>query len=244
MRIYKINMKKQYIIYKTTNIINNKIYVGKDEYNNPEYLGSGKLLHLAIKKYSKENFLKEIIETCKTPEEHSLRETYWINKLPCLSPLGYNIAVNSFGGDTYTHHPNKELYSKRISDANKGKIRTPEMIERYSNCKMGNLNPAKRDDVKIKISEGRKNKLTENENPMFNSNRTRDKLKDLDIELKGDRWEYLRNKIKCINIERKEEFILDGVQEVLKKLKISKNKYYTYIKTQEPIKDKFVCIKI
>ncbi len=39
------------IIYKTTNTINGKIYVGQDTRNLPKYLGSGKLLHKAIKKY-------------------------------------------------------------------------------------------------------------------------------------------------------------------------------------------------
>ena len=66
-------MEKQFVIYKTTNLINKKIYVGKDEFNNPDYYGSGKLLHQAITKYGKENFIKDIIETCETLEEHSLR---------------------------------------------------------------------------------------------------------------------------------------------------------------------------
>ena len=50
------------IIYKTTNLVNGKIYIGKDKNNNPSYLGSGKILKLAIKKYGKENFTKETIE--------------------------------------------------------------------------------------------------------------------------------------------------------------------------------------
>ena len=37
------------IIYKTTNIINGKIYVGQDKQNNPKYLGSGKILRYANK---------------------------------------------------------------------------------------------------------------------------------------------------------------------------------------------------
>lgn len=41
------------IIYKTTNLINNKIYIGQDKNNNPKYLGSGDLLKKAIKKYEK-----------------------------------------------------------------------------------------------------------------------------------------------------------------------------------------------
>jgi CRISPR/Cas system-associated endonuclease/helicase Cas3 len=39
------------IIYKITNQVNSKIYIGQDKHNNPNYLGSGKILHLAFKKY-------------------------------------------------------------------------------------------------------------------------------------------------------------------------------------------------
>jgi len=53
------------IIYKTTNIINGKIYVGKDESNNPAYLGSGYALKPAIKKYGKENFRKRSLKNAQ-----------------------------------------------------------------------------------------------------------------------------------------------------------------------------------
>jgi hypothetical protein len=32
------------IIYKTTNLVNGKFYIGKDKYNNKDYIGSGKIL--------------------------------------------------------------------------------------------------------------------------------------------------------------------------------------------------------
>ena len=38
------------VIYKTTNLLNGKYYIGKDEKNNSDYLGSGKILKLAINK--------------------------------------------------------------------------------------------------------------------------------------------------------------------------------------------------
>jgi hypothetical protein len=49
------------VIYKTTNLINGKIYIGQDSNDNKNYLGSGLKLKRAIKKYSKENFIKEVI---------------------------------------------------------------------------------------------------------------------------------------------------------------------------------------
>jgi len=41
------------VIYKITNLINNKFYIGQDIKNNPKYLGSGNLIISAIKKYGK-----------------------------------------------------------------------------------------------------------------------------------------------------------------------------------------------
>lgn len=54
---------KYHIIYKTTNLINNKIYVGMHSTDtlNDGYLGSGWILKQAIKKYSKENFKREVL---------------------------------------------------------------------------------------------------------------------------------------------------------------------------------------
>lgn len=87
------------IIYKTTNLLNGKFYIGKDEKNNPKYLGSGKILKLAINKNGVENFKKEILEECPTKKELNEREKYWITKLSATT-LGYNIAEGGTGGKT------------------------------------------------------------------------------------------------------------------------------------------------
>ena len=52
-----------YTVYRTINKINNKFYIGVHKTDNPNdsYLGSGKIILLAIKKYGKENFYKEIV---------------------------------------------------------------------------------------------------------------------------------------------------------------------------------------
>jgi len=104
------------IIYKTTNLANGRFYIGKDKFNNPDYLGSGKILKNAIKHYGKDNFKKEILEHCEIYEQMSEREIFWINELGSFYPNGYNIATGGEGGDTISNHPDKDLISKNHSE--------------------------------------------------------------------------------------------------------------------------------
>lgn len=123
-------------IYLTTNIINGKKYIGKrqkSKFDN-NYIGSGIYLSKAIKKYGKENFTCEILEECNSVEELSLQEQYWISYYNAVNdPTYYNLAKGGVGGQT----PCKESTKIKISKANTGKIRTPEIIEKYKN---NNLN--------------------------------------------------------------------------------------------------------
>ena len=104
------------VIYKTTNLLNGKYYIGKDEKNNPEYLGSGKILKLAINKNGRENFKKEILEVCQTRKILNNREKYWIKSLSATT-LGYNITEGGTGGRTkfneiYQYNKNGEFIKK------------------------------------------------------------------------------------------------------------------------------------
>ena len=105
------------IIYKTTNLVNDKIYIGQDKNNNPTYLGSGKILHLAFQKHGIENFNKEIIEECESQEILNEREKYWINYYNSTDrKVGYNIAKGGNGGDTLSNHPDKKDIGRRIGE--------------------------------------------------------------------------------------------------------------------------------
>ena len=79
------------IIYKTTNLINGKIYIGQDINNNPKYFGSGKIIINSIKKYGKINFKKEILEKCCNEKELDEKEIKWIKELKSTNrKIGHN----------------------------------------------------------------------------------------------------------------------------------------------------------
>jgi len=85
-------------IYKTTNLINGKIYVGKELTLKTEYYGSGILINFAINKYGKENFLKEVIDTASSETELNEKERYWIKLLNTQDRnIGYNIHEGGCG---------------------------------------------------------------------------------------------------------------------------------------------------
>lgn len=90
-------------IYKTTNLINNRIYIGKHRSKNgafdDNYFGSGTHIKNAIKFYGKSNFTVEPIEWCNSLEEMNLRETFWIEQLNSRDPeIGYNLKSGGDGG--------------------------------------------------------------------------------------------------------------------------------------------------
>ena len=92
-----------YSIYKTTNTITNKFYIGKQSSHRTYYLGSGKLLRKAIAKHGKDNFTKTILEDRLTAKQASEREQYWIAKTGALGNQGYNMNPGGVGGDNSKH---------------------------------------------------------------------------------------------------------------------------------------------
>lgn len=139
---------KTFEVYKITNKVNNKIYIGiTNQGAGVRYLhhlyearsGSPFPIHNAIRKYGKDNFTLEIIELCGTSEILKEREKYWIAFYNSTDRnIGYNMTE---GGDG--------TFGRRHSEETKEKIRQKALGRKHS------------EEAKKKMSEYRKANYTE-----------------------------------------------------------------------------------
>ena len=188
-----IYYKNRLVVYRTTNLITGKFYIGKDKYNNPNYIGSGVKLKDAIKSYGKQNFTKEILEYCNSYEHLNEREKHWIEKYNAINPsIGYNISTGGDGGDNFTNHSNKELYRAKISAASSktnqrliGKRREDSLKlwqnETYKNNVKSGLK-------KAMLNEDAKTKWREANKKAHNRPEVRKKKSEVQTGCKNSRW--------------------------------------------------------
>lgn len=89
-----------YIVYRTTNLINNKKYIGMHYTTNlhDSYLGSGKILRNAIKKYGKSNFTRDILFIFDNYESMSNKEKELITEDIINDESYYNLKYGGEGG--------------------------------------------------------------------------------------------------------------------------------------------------
>lgn len=134
-----------YIVYKTTNLINNKTYIGIHQTKNLDdgYLGSGFAMKVSIKKYGKENFSREILEMCSSYDELIEKEKIYVNEDWVKQDTNYNIKT---GGQSAGLLP--EESKKKISDTLKERYKNGEIV-----IKKRSYYPPNTEQQKQKISK-------------------------------------------------------------------------------------------
>lgn len=113
-----VNEKKYHYLYRITNTINYKIYIGVHSTNNlnDNYMGSGTILKKAQEKYGINNFTKEILAFFDTTQEMLEAESKIVNEEFRRDKKTYNIALGGNSGDTGMY--NNPQRSKKISEKN------------------------------------------------------------------------------------------------------------------------------
>jgi len=126
--------KKFHFIYKTTNLLSGKYYIGMHSTDNLEdgYLGSGKRLRRSINKHGEENHRREILEFVDSREKLREREEEIVNLNEIAKEKCMNLRVGGEGGlsglseqsiskirkgasDFLKDKWNDEVYRKKIS---------------------------------------------------------------------------------------------------------------------------------
>ena len=134
-------------IYKITNLVNDKCYIGKTKYESAirwrDHINGyhpSSSIHKAIKKYGINNFSFEIIENNVSECLLNDLEQYYINLFNSKTPNGYNLTDGGDCGKGYK--PTIETLAK-MSACRKGVPWTPLQREVLSKCRVGNNNAGK-----------------------------------------------------------------------------------------------------
>jgi group I intron endonuclease len=128
-------------IYKTTNLINNKIYIGQ-KYSNKfikTYLGSGKIIKQAIKKYGKENFKVKILYKANSIKRLDEAEKVYIEIYNSTNTkIGYNISIGGHAPMLNRNHTKKAKL--KISIGKRGVKLTENHKQKISISNIGKHN--------------------------------------------------------------------------------------------------------
>lgn len=113
--------EQKWILYQTTNLVNEKIYVGVHRLQNTtrsrNYLGSGNAILKAVKKYGKENFVRKTLAEFTCLEDAYTAEAKIVTQEFASRLDTYNICIGGNGGGIQT----PEMRAK-ISTTSKGRI--------------------------------------------------------------------------------------------------------------------------
>lgn len=121
-----------YTIYKITNLVNGKMYIGKHKTKNLDdgYMGSGHLIKRAVQKYGVNNFRKEWLMFCEDEEEMNYMELVYVDETWVLRNDTYNLTLGGNGGLIEGQHsPRKGVH---ISDETRMKLRKANIGKKHS----------------------------------------------------------------------------------------------------------------
>ena len=188
-------------IYKITNLINGKIYIGSSinlKRRMNEHLRelrlnihSNKRLQNSYNKYGEENFKTEVVEYCDINKVREREQFYIDNYLPYLTEIGYNISNCSTGGNTGNSesHPKAKLNWEKVNE-----IRNSYKLNIYNMEELSDLYEITIQGIWLIIKNKNwhdKNYVPPSENEMCKKKCSRKKIDEL---VRNVRLDYINGK--------------------------------------------------
>jgi group I intron endonuclease len=147
-----IKSKKLHFIYKTTNLLNGRFYIGMHSTNNIKdgYIGSGTRLRHAIRKYGLENFQIEILEFCETREKLIEREKQIITEKHIHDVNCYNLKFGGLGGGKFYSKEHQFKCSQAAGLKHSERLKTDEEYRKKRSVQISEANKKRhqRGDIK------------------------------------------------------------------------------------------------
>lgn len=226
--------KKIHYFYKITNKINGHFYYGIHSTNdiNDGYMGSGRKLKIAIKKYGIENFSKEILSFFTTRKEASIFESEMVTEELVKDKKCYNVSLGGKGNSFLGKISAKDKYDNIfLVSTNDKRLENGELTVFWEG-----KHHKKETVIKMKESFKRINHQKGEKNSQFgtcwvtkNNENKKIALEKLDKYL-SDGWNKGRNTSEKINYDY--EKIKKHREEGLSKYKIAQMlgiKYQTFV---------------
>lgn len=197
-----------HIVYLTTNLINNKMYVGvHSTYNlNDGYFGSGYTLKPAIKKYGIVNFKRQILHYCLEASHAYELEAQIVDENFIQRKDTYNITIGGYGGS----RKGRVLSEKTKQKMSISRIGKSYITENGRNkLKILHLGSVHSNETKFKL---RKPKIITNEDKEIRSNRMKQYLTNMTKEERMTRRNNSKGNAKQYKFisPTGEEFIIFG----------------------------------
>lgn len=175
---------------------------------NDGYMGSGKLIKRAIKKYGIVNFTKEILVVCSSLEEMISKEVEIVTREFVIGNDNYNLTTGGNGGWYWCNSSGKNLYGKNGHKGFGGDNLRSDIVNYMKEI-------GKYDEYCQHISEGLKRKIAKDGSwwtGRKHKEKTKKKIGETNrIKQKGSNnsqygthWMYLTNEKRCVKVKNDE----------------------------------------